>query len=101
MTDTPPAVALLFDDTELGGHLRDALHERGARIVHEGDVSGQVANCCNRWAPMWLWSTWTKARTMRSTGCTRCSTVIGRGSCSTMPRPAEPWSDGIAHAGHV
>jgi len=40
MTDTPPAVALLFDDTELGGHLRDALHERGARIVHEGDVSG-------------------------------------------------------------
>lgn len=40
MTDTPPAVALLFDDTELGGHLRDALQERGARIVHEGAVSG-------------------------------------------------------------
>ncbi|OOG59170.1 chemotaxis protein CheB [Rhodanobacter sp. B05] len=40
MIDTPPAVALLFDDRELGGHLRDALHERGARIVHEGDVSG-------------------------------------------------------------
>jgi two-component system chemotaxis response regulator CheB/chemosensory pili system protein ChpB (putative protein-glutamate methylesterase) len=40
MTETPPAVALLFDDTELGGHLRDALQERGARIVHEGDVSG-------------------------------------------------------------
>lgn len=39
MTDTPPAVALLFDDTELGGHLRDALHERGAQIVHEGGVS--------------------------------------------------------------
>ncbi|MEO8809190.1 MAG: chemotaxis protein CheB [Rhodanobacter sp.] len=40
MTDMAPAVALLFDDTELGGHLRDALLERGARIVHEGDVSG-------------------------------------------------------------
>jgi chemosensory pili system protein ChpB (putative protein-glutamate methylesterase) len=39
MTDTAPAVALLFDDTELGGQLRDALHERGARIVHEGGVS--------------------------------------------------------------
>ena len=40
MTDGPPAVALLFDDTELGGQLRDALQERGARIVHEGEVSG-------------------------------------------------------------
>ncbi|MEO6799773.1 MAG: chemotaxis protein CheB, partial [Rhodanobacter sp.] len=40
MTDTAPAIALLFDDTELAAHLRDALHERGARIVHEGDVSG-------------------------------------------------------------
>jgi two-component system chemotaxis response regulator CheB/chemosensory pili system protein ChpB (putative protein-glutamate methylesterase) len=40
MTDTAPAVALLFDDTELGGQLREALHERGARIVHEGEVSG-------------------------------------------------------------
>ena len=39
MTETTPAVALLFDDTELGGHLREALHERGARIVHEGGVS--------------------------------------------------------------
>lgn len=39
MTDLAPAVALLFDDTELGGHLRDALSERGARIVHEGGVS--------------------------------------------------------------
>ncbi|HEV7122441.1 MAG TPA: chemotaxis protein CheB [Rhodanobacter sp.] len=39
MTDASPAVALLFDDTELGGHLRDALLERGARIVHEGEVS--------------------------------------------------------------
>ena len=40
MTDALPTVALLFDDTELGGHLRDALQERGARIVHEGEVSG-------------------------------------------------------------
>jgi len=39
MTDAAPAVALLFDDTDLGGHLREALHERGARIVHEGAVS--------------------------------------------------------------
>ena len=39
MSDASPAVALLFDDTELGGQLRDALHERGARIVHEGGVS--------------------------------------------------------------
>ncbi|MGH8158673.1 MAG: chemotaxis protein CheB [Rhodanobacter sp.] len=39
MTETTPAVALLFDNTELGGHLREALHERGARIVHEGGVS--------------------------------------------------------------
>ena len=39
MTDPAPAVALLFDDIELGGHLRDALNERGARIVHEGEVS--------------------------------------------------------------
>ncbi len=39
MTDTAPAVALLFDDTELGTQLRQALHERGARIVHEGGVS--------------------------------------------------------------
>jgi len=31
-----PAVALLFDDAELGAHLREALRERGARIVHEG-----------------------------------------------------------------
>ena len=39
MSDTTPAVALLFDDTELGGQLREALHARGARIVHEGGVS--------------------------------------------------------------
>ena len=39
MTETTPAVALLFDDTELGSQLREALHEHGARIVHEGGVS--------------------------------------------------------------
>ncbi len=39
MIDTAPAVALLFDDTELGSQLREALHERGARIVHEGGVA--------------------------------------------------------------
>ena len=39
MTEPTPAVALLFDDTELGDQLRGALHERGARIVHEGKVS--------------------------------------------------------------
>jgi chemosensory pili system protein ChpB (putative protein-glutamate methylesterase) len=39
MIDTVPAVALLFDDVELGGQLREALCERGARIVHEGGVA--------------------------------------------------------------
>jgi two-component system chemotaxis response regulator CheB/chemosensory pili system protein ChpB (putative protein-glutamate methylesterase) len=39
MTEMAPAVALLFDDTELVGQLRQALQERGARIVHEGGVS--------------------------------------------------------------
>lgn len=39
MSHAAPAVALLFDDVELGGHLRDALSERGARIVHEGGMS--------------------------------------------------------------
>jgi two-component system chemotaxis response regulator CheB/chemosensory pili system protein ChpB (putative protein-glutamate methylesterase) len=34
-----PAVALLFDDAELGSHLREALRERGARIVHEGGIA--------------------------------------------------------------
>ncbi|RDS84652.1 chemotaxis protein CheB [Dyella monticola] len=33
------AVALLFDDVELGGHLRSALSEHGARIAHEGPVN--------------------------------------------------------------
>jgi len=39
MTEMAPAVALLFDDTDLVGQLREALQERGARIVHEGGVS--------------------------------------------------------------
>lgn len=39
MAETATAVALLFDDTELGGQLREALRERGARIVHEGALS--------------------------------------------------------------
>lgn len=34
------SVALLFDDGELGGHLREALREGGARIVHEGPLEG-------------------------------------------------------------
>src|SRR5690625_3127209 len=40
-----PAVALLFADAELGGHLREALTALGARIVHQGstvDVSEAV-----------------------------------------------------------
>ena len=44
MTDMGPAVALLFDDTELGGQLREALQDRGARIVHEGGVSSLSRN---------------------------------------------------------
>jgi len=39
MAETATAVALLFDDVELGGQLREALRERGARIVHEGALS--------------------------------------------------------------
>ena len=39
MSQAAPAVALLFDDVELGGQLREALTERGAHIVHEGEVS--------------------------------------------------------------
>ena len=40
MLEAQPAVALLFDDAELGGHLRQVLQEHGARIVHEGNVAG-------------------------------------------------------------
>ena len=40
MLEARPAVALLFDDAELGGHLRQVLQEHGARIVHEGTVAG-------------------------------------------------------------
>jgi len=39
MSERLIAVALLFDDAELGSHLRTALSEHGARIVHEGPVS--------------------------------------------------------------
>jgi two-component system chemotaxis response regulator CheB/chemosensory pili system protein ChpB (putative protein-glutamate methylesterase) len=39
MSEAATAVALLFDDAELGGHLRDALRERGAQIVHEGTLA--------------------------------------------------------------
>ncbi|HEV2539069.1 MAG TPA: chemotaxis protein CheB [Frateuria sp.] len=40
MAEAVPAVALLFDDAGLGEQLRSALQERGARIVHEGPLSG-------------------------------------------------------------
>ncbi|GLQ94743.1 chemotaxis protein CheB [Dyella acidisoli] len=39
MSNNAVAVALLFDDVELGSHLRTALSEHGARIAHEGPVS--------------------------------------------------------------
>src|ERR1700744_6608761 len=39
MSEAATAVALLFDAAELGGHLRDALRERGAQIVHEGTLA--------------------------------------------------------------
>ena len=39
MNEKVVAVALLFDDVELGSHLRAALSEHGARIAHEGPIS--------------------------------------------------------------
>ncbi|GAB3782986.1 chemotaxis protein CheB [Dyella agri] len=39
MAEARPSVALLFDDAELGGHLRQVLQEHGAHIVHEGTVA--------------------------------------------------------------
>lgn len=39
MKEGSTAVALLFDDVELGSHLRAALSEYGARIAHEGPIS--------------------------------------------------------------
>jgi hypothetical protein len=39
MAEKATSVALLFDDVALGGQLREALRERGARIVHEGALS--------------------------------------------------------------
>ncbi|MBN8713473.1 MAG: chemotaxis protein CheB [Xanthomonadales bacterium] len=40
MSDTTPSIALLFDDTALVATLREALDACGARIVHEGPVTG-------------------------------------------------------------
>ncbi len=39
MSEKVTAVALFFDDAELGGHLRAALSEHGAQIAHEGPLS--------------------------------------------------------------
>lgn len=39
MSEKATAVALFFDDAELGSHLRNALSEHGARIAHEGPIS--------------------------------------------------------------
>jgi two-component system chemotaxis response regulator CheB/chemosensory pili system protein ChpB (putative protein-glutamate methylesterase) len=38
MSEKVTAVALFFDDAELGSHLRNALSEYGARIAHEGPI---------------------------------------------------------------
>jgi two-component system chemotaxis response regulator CheB/chemosensory pili system protein ChpB (putative protein-glutamate methylesterase) len=51
MVEARPAVALLFDDAELGGHLRQVLQEHGARIVHEGTVAGFDAALLKRLDP--------------------------------------------------
>jgi two-component system chemotaxis response regulator CheB/chemosensory pili system protein ChpB (putative protein-glutamate methylesterase) len=40
MTEPLPSVALLFDDAELGSHLREALAECGVRIAYEGPLAG-------------------------------------------------------------
>lgn len=37
--ENTPAVALLFEDAEQSAHLREALNELGARIVHEGPAT--------------------------------------------------------------
>lgn len=49
MTEQVATIALLFDDGELVGQLREALHERGAQIVHEGSLaqlSRSVLDAC-------------------------------------------------------
>ena len=51
MLEARPAVALLFDDAELGGHLRQVLQEHGARIVHEGTVAGFDAAVLGQFDP--------------------------------------------------
>jgi chemosensory pili system protein ChpB (putative protein-glutamate methylesterase) len=48
MSEPAPAVALLFDDTELVEQLRQALQERGARIVHEGGVASLSRDLLDR-----------------------------------------------------
>ncbi|MBD8872425.1 chemotaxis protein CheB [Rhodanobacter sp. DHB23] len=51
MVEALPSVALLFDDAELGGHLRQTLQERGARILHEGAVAGFDAGLLHQLDP--------------------------------------------------
>lgn len=50
MTDTT-TVALLFDDDELGTQLRQALQERGARIIHESGVRDLDSELIEQLAP--------------------------------------------------
>lgn len=51
MVDRQPAVALLFDEAELGAQLRGALEEHGARIVHEGSLAAFDASMQTRLNP--------------------------------------------------
>lgn len=51
MVEAQPSVALLFDDAELGAHLRQVLQECGARIVHEGAVAGFDAQALHQHDP--------------------------------------------------
>lgn len=45
------SVALLFDDADLGGHLREALMERGVQIAHEGPLAAIDADELRRIDP--------------------------------------------------
>ena len=51
MAEALPSVALLFDDAGLGSHLRQALQEHGACIVHEGAVAGFDAALLRQFDP--------------------------------------------------
>jgi chemosensory pili system protein ChpB (putative protein-glutamate methylesterase) len=51
MAEALSSVALLFDDAELGSHLRQALQEHGAHIVHEGTVAGFDATLLRQFDP--------------------------------------------------